>query len=87
MAGVSEKMHQRVTITLPQQTVRLLNRAAQKGDRSRFIDEAIRRHIAQSNRAKLKSELEEESRLWADRDLHIADEWFPIDEETCPKGP
>lgn len=38
-------MNRRLTITLPEQTVRMLDRAVSRGQRSRLIDEAVRRFI------------------------------------------
>lgn len=38
-------MHRRINITLPEETVRLIDRVAAKGDRSRLIDEAVRHYV------------------------------------------
>src|SRR2546425_124383 len=35
-------MHRRVNITLPEETIRLIDRVAAKGDRSHFIAQAVR---------------------------------------------
>ena len=35
-------MHKRVTVTLPEETIRLIDRSANHGNRSRFIDEAVK---------------------------------------------
>jgi len=47
----------RLNITLPRATVGLLDRLTTKGNRSRFIDEAIRKRIASVGRARLRREL------------------------------
>ncbi len=43
-------MHRRINITLPEETIRSLDRVAKKGDRSRLIDEAVRRYIREVGR-------------------------------------
>ena len=40
-------MNKRLNITLPEQTVRLMDRVAGKVQRSRLIDRAVRRYIAE----------------------------------------
>ena len=37
-------MHQRIKITVPAQTVRLLDRVTSKGNRTRFIAAAVKRY-------------------------------------------
>ena len=36
-------LHRRINITLPEETVRLIDRVAQKGDRSFLISEAVQK--------------------------------------------
>lgn len=75
-------MNKRLNITLPEQTVRLIDRAVPKGNRSRLIDDAIRQYLATVGRAALRKRLEEGYRRSAARDLEIAAEWFAADDET-----
>ena len=75
-------MHQRVNITLPEETLRLIDRVANKGDRSRFIDSAVRFYADALGRAKLKKRLKEGAIQRAQRDLHLAQEWPALDEEA-----
>ena len=51
-------MNRRLTITLPEQTVRMLDRAVSRGQRSRLIDEAVRRFVNEQGRANLRKQLE-----------------------------
>ena len=51
-------MNQRLNITLPEQTVRLLDRAVPKGQRSRLIDEAVKRFVREQGRGGLRKQLE-----------------------------
>jgi len=75
-------MHQRVNITLPEDTLRLIDRIATKGDRSRFIDNAIRHYVNSIGRANLRKQLEDGAIARAGRDLHLSDEWFTLEEEV-----
>lgn len=79
-------MHKRINITLPENTLKLLNRAAGKRGRSRLIDAAIRGYVGQRSKARLRKELAEGYRRNATRNLEIAAEWFPLDEEAWEKS-
>lgn len=78
-------MHRRINITLPEETLRLVDRVAEHGDRSRLIDEAIRQYIKKIGRENLKSRLKEGAIRRAERDLKISEEWFLLDEEAWQK--
>ncbi|MGH9853265.1 MAG: ribbon-helix-helix domain-containing protein [Blastocatellia bacterium] len=79
-------MYQRINITLPEETLGLIDRLAKTGDRSRFIDRAIRYYVEAVGKANLKSLLKEGAINRAERDLRLAEEWFTLEEETWPKG-
>lgn len=74
-------MHRRLNVTLPEETVRMIDRVAAKGDRSRFIDDAVRYLVKQRRLRDLKARLKEGAQKRAERDLHIAEEWFLLEEE------
>lgn len=76
-------MHQRINITLPADTVRLLDRVAAKRERSRFIDAAIREHAKRTAKARLRNQLKEG--YLRENQIHrqVAEEWFPLEEETA----
>lgn len=52
-------MHKRINITLPEETIRLLDRVAKKSDRSGFIEQAIRRYVEETGRTNLRRHLQE----------------------------
>ena len=79
-------MHRRLNITLPEDTVRLIERVAPKGDRSHFIAEAIRFYVSETGRANLKKRLREGAFRRAERDRKLSQEWFFIEEETWRRG-
>jgi CopG family transcriptional regulator/antitoxin EndoAI len=78
-------MHRRLNITLPEETIRLIDRIAKSGDRSRLIDQALREFLSRKQRASLRKQLEEEARRRAKRDLALSEEWVPLEEEVWQK--
>ena len=71
-------MNRRLNITLPEQTVRMLDRAVSRGQRSRLIDEAVRRFVNEHGRANLRKQLERGATARSERDRDIAEEWFVL---------
>ncbi|MCI0661708.1 MAG: ribbon-helix-helix domain-containing protein [Acidobacteria bacterium] len=78
-------MYQRINITLPEETLGLIDRIAERGDRSRFIDHAIRHYVRTIGNAKLKKLLKEGAIARAERDLRLAEEWFTLEDEVWRK--
>ena len=78
-------MHKRVNVTLPEETIRLIDRSADHGNRSRFIDEAVRYFVRGRSRMQLRKLLKEGAQRYAARDRAIAEEWFHVDEEAWQK--
>ncbi len=76
-------MSKRINIVLPDKTIAALDRVAAKGDRSRFIDRAVRHLVEVEGKANLRRQLKEEAIANGDRDLAIAVEWFPLEEEAA----
>lgn len=75
-------MSKRINIILPDKTVAVLDRVATKGTRSRFIDRAVRHYVQSHGRASLREQLKAGYQANADRDLAMAAEWFPLEEEA-----
>ena len=75
-------MNKRINIVLPDTTVSVLDRVATKGARSRFIDRAVLHYIETQGKHSLREQLAAGYRANAARDLAIAAEWFPIEEEA-----
>lgn len=82
MRGGASTVHRRVNITLPEETIRLIDRAAARGDRSRFIDQAVRHFVQAARRTRLRRLLREGAVRRGERDLLLAEEWFGFDEEA-----
>ena len=75
-------MHRRINITLPEETVRLIDRVSSKGDRSRLINQAVKRYVAGARRRELRKRLKEGALRRAERDLRLAEESFFLEEEA-----
>ena len=78
-------MHKRVNVTLPEKTIQLIDRSANHGNRSRFIDEAVKYFVRDHGRTELRRLLEEGAERRAARDFAVAEEWFPVDKEAWQK--
>jgi CopG family transcriptional regulator/antitoxin EndoAI len=75
-------MSKRINIILPDKTVAVLDRLTTKGNRSRFIDRAVRQLIETQGRQSLRDQLKAGYRENAEQDLAIAADWFPIEAEA-----
>lgn len=75
-------MSKRINIVLPDKTVAVLDRVVAKGARSRFIDRAVRQYVETQGRQSLREQLKAGYRANAERDLAMAAEWFPLEEEA-----
>ena len=79
-------MQQRINVSLPEDTVKLIDRVTRKGNRSRLIDAAVRHYVSSVGKAKLQDRLAEGYRRLSKSSLEIAAEWFPADEEAWRKA-
>ena len=75
-------MYREIEVTLPEETVQLLERVVPNGDRNAFINEAVKFYIAEQSKANLRERLKEGAIRRAQRDLALAEEWFDIEEEA-----
>lgn len=75
-------MTRRINVILPEATVRVLDRVAPRGNRSRLIDEAVMYYVSSRAKNNLAERLKQGALANAHRDLEIAQEWFPVDEEA-----
>ena len=75
-------MSKRINIIVPDKTVAVLERVTTKGNRSRFIDHAVRRLVETQGRQRLRDQLRAGYQENAERDLAMAADWFPLEEEA-----
>ena len=72
-------MHKRLNITLPESTVTLLDTLVEKGERSSFIDTAIKTYVEQISQKSLREKLKEGAIIRSNRDLSLSQEWFDVE--------
>ena len=75
-------MSRRINVLLPDKTLAVLDRVAPKGERSRFISQAVLHYVASRGAGNLRERLKQEALASSERDLAIAQEWFPLEEEA-----
>ena len=75
-------MNKRINVILPTTTVAVLDKVATKGNRSALIDRAIRHYVKTQSQQNLRERLKQEALANAERDLQMAAEWFPLEEEA-----
>lgn len=75
-------MNQRLNVSLPEETIRAMDRIAGRGNRSRLINAAVRSYVVKRGRGELRKLVAEGAKRHSERDLEIAEEWFPIEEEA-----
>lgn len=75
-------MSVRINVILPDETIRVLDRVAPKGHRSRVISDAVMHYISSLGRTNLAEQLKAGALANVRRDMAIAEEWFPLDEEA-----
>ncbi|HWZ44558.1 MAG TPA: hypothetical protein VNW97_13870 [Candidatus Saccharimonadales bacterium] len=77
-------MSKRINIVLPDSTLAVLDRVACKGSRSQFISRAVLHFIEVQGKKTLRERLKREALANAERDVAMAADWFPLEEE--PSG-
>jgi CopG family transcriptional regulator/antitoxin EndoAI len=78
-------MSKRVNIMLPETTLKVLDRVAGKGARSRFISEAVLYYVQSRSASNLRERLKQGALAHTNLDLEIAEEWFPVEQEAWQK--
>ena len=79
-------MSTRINIVLPDKTIAILDRVAAKGRRSQFISRAVLHFVETQGKQSLRERLKHEALANAERDLAIAAQWFPLDEEAWQRA-
>ncbi|MCC6586753.1 MAG: hypothetical protein IT168_08690 [Bryobacterales bacterium] len=79
-------MNKRVNVLLPEETIRVLDSVAPKGNRSRVISDAVLYYVSRRGKSKLAEQLKAGAIANRERDLEIAQEWFTVDEQTWQRS-
>lgn len=72
----------RISIILREGTRQVLDRVTTKGNRSHLLADAVLHDVSTQGRIQLAERLEAGAITHADRDLGIAEEWFPLEEDA-----
>ena len=71
--------YERVNVSLPRETLSLIDRVTQKTNRSAFLDRAVRFYVAKGGISNLEKRLRIGAQARFKRDQSIAEEWFPVE--------
>ena len=71
----------RINVTLPKETLYLLDKVSEKGDRSRLVNNAVRFYINEISKINIKKNLREGAIKRKERDLSLAEDWFHVESE------
>lgn len=77
-------MQRRINISLSEETVKLLDRLASKGDRSRYIENLVKRSA--QDRSTLQARLKDGYLKQAKRDREVAAEWDGAADEVWQRA-
>ena len=81
----ASKKHKRINVSIPIETLQLLDEIAPPRKRSQFIAEAITQYVSEIKRLQLREQLRVGYLANAESDRQIAEEWFPIEQEVYEK--
>ena len=79
-------MSKRINVILPDETLAVLNRVTNRGDRSRFVSRAVLHYVKNRAKQNLREQLKAGYQANAQENLQIALEWFPLEEEAWQKS-
>jgi len=79
------KKHKRINISIPIETLQLINEIAPPKKRSQFIADAITQYASEIKRLELREQLKAGYLANAESDRQIAEEWFPLEQEAHEK--
>jgi CopG family transcriptional regulator/antitoxin EndoAI len=75
-------MRKRINIVLPETTVKAISRMARPGQRSEFINQAVKHFVAHHSTEALRMQLEATAIRDRDLDREIAADWLAVDEQA-----
>src|SRR3989344_8619426 len=71
----------RINVTLPKETVYLLDKVSEKRGRSRLIDNAVRFYVNEIGKINIRKKLKEGAIKREGRDISLAEDWFNVESE------
>lgn len=79
-------MSKRINVILPENTLAILDRLTRKGNRSRFISQAVMHFAQTKGKHALREQLKAGYKFNAEDSLSTALEWFPLEEEAWQRS-
>lgn len=73
-------MYQEINITLPEQTVNLIEQMTDKRNISRFVEDAVKYYIEHAGKIRLREQLKQGAAKRAERDLKLSQEWNGLED-------
>ena len=80
--SIESSKFNRINVTLPKETIYLLDKVSEKGGRSRLINSAVRFYVNEIGKTNIKKNLQEGAVKRKERDLALAEDWFHVESET-----
>ncbi|MCL5773750.1 MAG: hypothetical protein M1536_05150 [Firmicutes bacterium] len=77
--------HKRVTFSLSEEIINLLNKSASENKKSDFVEKAISDYAGRIQKDALNKRLKEGYLANAEQDIKIAEEFYPLEQEACGK--
>jgi hypothetical protein len=78
-------MAKRINVILSADTISTIDRITRPGERSRFIERAVRHYVATCSAEALHERLKQAALRDRDIDVEIAGDWFAVDQEQWRK--
>ena len=69
-------------MTLPKETIYLLDKVSEKRGRSRLINNAVRFYVNEIGKINIKKNLREGALKRKERDIALAKDWFHLESEV-----
>ncbi|MEQ8223065.1 MAG: CopG family transcriptional regulator [Candidatus Eremiobacterota bacterium] len=82
---MSQEKNIRLTISMPETVYNLLKEVSVRNKRSKLITEAVKLYAQELKNKALRDRLKAGYQARAERDRKIAEEWFPVEQDTYNK--
>lgn len=82
MSNSQATPRRRINVSLPEKTIALIDRVTERGNRSHLIDQAVRRYLSATSRAKLRKLMKNRADRRAALNRQLAEDWLPLEEKV-----
>jgi CopG family transcriptional regulator / antitoxin EndoAI len=77
--SIQSSKFNRINVTLPKETVNLLDKMSEKRGRSRLINSAVRFYVNEIGKINIKKNLREGALKRKERDIALTEDWFHVE--------